>query len=194
MSYLSLTGGWITRGAPFVLAALLLAVLVHIVTILILPAVAGRNGAQILLARANGATVHVIQPARPGDAATPFADPAAALAVCPFDLGEGLFRVRAQVGDAFTSLVVLGPAGEVVHGISDKAAVRRSIDVLIGTDTQIRAVEAQDGEERQTQEVRFRVPMARGLIVVRSLASRAADAAAVTDGLRRTQCGVAAES
>jgi uncharacterized membrane protein len=186
--------GWITRGAPFALAALLLSVFVHVVTILVMPAVAARTGPKLLMARVNGAPLQVIPPGGPGDGVTPFADPAMAIAVCPFDLGEGPFRVRTQAGDAFTSIVVLAASGEVLHGVSDKAAVRRSLDVLIGTDQQIRAAEAQDGEDRQSQEIRFRVPSAPGIVVVRSLAPRAADAAAVTEGLKRTQCGVAAES
>lgn len=189
-----MTGGWLTRGLPFVLAALLLAVLVHVLSILIMPSVAARTGPQLLLARAPGPGVQVFPPARPGAEPTPFADPAMAVAVCAFDLAEGPHRVRVQVGDSFTSLLVMGLSGDVAHGLSDKAAVRRSLDVLIGTDQQIRLAEAQDGEERQTQEVRLRVPMAQGLVVIRSLAPRASDAAAVTEGLKRTQCGVAADS
>lgn len=181
------------RGLPFLLAAVLLSVLVHVISILIMPSVAARTGVQMLLARASGPAVEVIAPARPGDAATPFADPAMALAVCSFDLGDGPFRVRAQAGETFTSLVVVGLAGNVIHGLSDKAAVRRALDVVIGTDQQIRAIDAQDGEERQTQEVRLRVPVTRGLVLVRSLAARASDAAAVTESLRRTQCATLIE-
>jgi uncharacterized membrane protein len=184
----------IAMGAlPFLLGAALLAVLVHVLTILIMPAVAARTGAQLLLARASGPGVQLIPPAVPGDSATPFADPAMALAVCTFDLAEGPHRVRAQTGDHFTSLVVVGAAGEVLHGLTDKAAVRRSLDVLIGTDQQIRAAEAQDGEDRITQEVRLRIGAQRGLVVLRSLAPRAAEAPAAQEVLRRVQCGVAAE-
>jgi uncharacterized membrane protein len=187
-------GGWFTRWLPFVLASALLGVFVHIVTILILPAVAGRAGAQLLVARVSGAGPHVIPPAKPGDTATPFADPAMAHAVCPFDLTEGPFRARTIAGEAFTSLVVIGPTGEILHGLSDKAAIRRVLDVIIGTDQQIRAIEATDGEDRVVQEVRLRLPVTRGLVVVKSLALRAADADAVTDNLRRTQCGAVAET
>jgi uncharacterized membrane protein len=178
---------------PFALGAALLAVLVHILTILIMPAVAARTGAQLLLARAAGPGVQLVPPARPGDSPTPFADPAMAIAVCAFDLGEGPHRIRAQTGDHFTSLVVVGASGDVLHGLTDKAAVRRSLDVLIGTEQQIRAAEAQDGEDRVSQEVRLRVSVQRGLVVMRSLAPRAADMPAAEEALKRAQCGVAAE-
>jgi uncharacterized membrane protein len=184
----------VLRGLPFVLAAGLLAVFVHIVSILIMPAVAARTGAQLLQARAGGAGgPQVIPPGWGGELPTPFADPAVAVAVCAFDLSEAPFRVRAVAGDGFTSLVVVSLSGDVVHGLSDKAAVRRSLDVLVGTDPQIRAAEALEVEDRQTQDVRLRVPMTRGMVVVRALAPRAADAAAVTENLRRTQCGTVAE-
>ncbi len=175
---------------PFALGAALLAVLVHIS-----PSSSCRPWRPARGAAAAGAGrgpgVQLVPPARPGDSPTPFADPAMATPSAPSISGRGRTDSRPD-GDHFTSLVVVGASGDVLHGLTDKAAVRRSLDVLIGTEQQIRAAEAQDGEDRISQEVRLRVSVPRGLVVMRSLAParrtccppRSAEAA---------QCGVAAE-
>jgi uncharacterized membrane protein len=138
--------------------------------------------------------MHIVPPAAPGAAATPFADPAMATAVCAFDLTEGPFRVRAQTGETFGSLVLLSSAGVMLHGLSDKAATRRVLDVLIGTDQQMRQIEAQDSDDRPAQEIRLRIEPTRGLVAVHALVARPSDRTAVTEMLRRTQCATAAES
>lgn len=185
-------GAAFLRYSPFAVAAVLLAVLIHILSVLVLPAVAMRTSGGLLAVRAGSEGIRVLPPGAPS-AATPFADPAMVTAICPFDLADGAFRIRAQMADSFTSLVILSPSGAVLHGITDKAATRRVLDVIVGTNLQIRTLEGQDPDDRPAQEIRLRVPAGQGLAVLRSLAARPSDAAAVTEILRRTQCGVAAE-
>lgn len=186
--------GIFVRFAPFLLGAGLLTVFVHILTILVLPAVATRTAGHRLQALASGPGVHIVPPPTPAEAATPFADPAMATAICAFDLADGPFRVRAQTGENFGSLVVLSSAGVVLHGLTDKAATRRVLDVLVGTDQQMRQIEAQDSEDRPAQEIRLRIGPTKGLIVLHALVARPSDRAAVTDLLRRTQCATAVET
>ncbi len=186
--------GAIVRFAPFLLGAVLLTALVHILTILVLPAVATRTAGHRLQALAAGPGVHLAPPAASPEAATPFADPAMATAICAFDLADGPFRVRAQMGESFGSLVVLSSSGAVLHGLTDKAATRRLLDVLVGTDRQIRQIEAQDSEDRPVQEIRLRIAPTRGVVAIHVLVARPSDRAAATELLRRTQCGTAAES
>jgi uncharacterized membrane protein len=186
--------GVLLRYLPFAAGAALLAVMVHILTVLALPGAALRTAGQLLAARAGDAGPQLLPPAAPGVEATPFADPAMVVAVCGFDLADGPFRIRAQMGDWFSSLVVLSPKGAVVHGLSDKAATRRLLDIVLATDQQIRALEAQDPEDRPPQEIRLRMPIARGAAVLRSLAPRASDLPTVTETLRRAQCGIVQDS
>ncbi|MGL4243398.1 MAG: DUF1254 domain-containing protein [Beijerinckiaceae bacterium] len=185
--------GLLLRYLPFAAGAVLLAVMVHILTVLAMPAVAMRTSGQLLQARAGDAAPQVVPPPAPGGELSPFADPAMVTGVCGFDLADGPFRIRAQMGDWFSSLVVLSPKGAVVHGLSDKAATRRLLDVVLATEQQIRALEAQDPDDRPPQEIRLRMPIARGVAVLRSLAPRASDVASVTETLRRAQCAVLAE-
>jgi uncharacterized membrane protein len=180
--------GAILRYAPFAAGAGLLAVLVHILTVLAIPSVALRTSGHLLAAQAGESGVQILPPALPGAEATPFADPAMATALCAFDLTDGAFRIRAQMGEAFTSLVILSPKGQVVHGLSDKAAIRRILDVVLATEPQLKALEAQDADDRASQEIRLRMPIARGVAVLRSLALRPSDAAAAAETLKRMQC------
>jgi uncharacterized membrane protein len=190
---MSVMTGLLLRYAPFAAGAALLAVLVHILAVLAMPTVALRNAWRILAAKAEGAGHHLLPAARPGSETTPFADPAMATAICRFDLSDGPFRIRASMGDAFTSLVILSSTGAVVHGVSDKAAQRRLLDVVLATDQQIRQLESQDPEDRVVQEIRLRLPAPQGIAVLRSLAARPSDARAAMDVVRRMQCATAAE-
>jgi uncharacterized membrane protein len=161
---------------------------VHILTVLVLPKVALRTAGQMLGARSVEAGPRLAAQPLPGAESTPFADPAMATATCMFDLTEGAFRIRAQMGETFGSLVVLGPRGAAIHGLSDKAATRRLLDVVLATDAQLRAIEAQDPEDRPMQEVRLRMPVTRGIAVLRLLVQRPSDQATATETLRRLQC------
>jgi uncharacterized membrane protein len=185
--------GALLRYLPFAAGAVLVAVMVHILAVLTLPDVALRTAGSLLEARAGDTGLRLLPLAAPGVEATPFADPAMVTAVCGFDLADGPFRIRAQMGEWFTSLVVVSPRGAVMQGISDKAAIRRLLDVVLVTDQQLRALESQDPEDRPPQEIRLRVSVARGFVVLRSLAPRASDLPAVTDVVRRAQCAAMAE-
>jgi uncharacterized membrane protein len=180
--------GALIRYAPFAAAAVLLAAMVHILTVLAMPRVALRTAGQMLAAHPAEAGPQLAPQHLPGTQATPFADPAMAIATCQFDLKEGPFRIRAQMGETFGSLVILDPRGGAIHGLSDKAATRRLLDVVLATDMQLRAIEAQDPEDRPVQEVRLRMPVTRGVAVVRMLVPRPSDQATVTETLRRLQC------
>jgi uncharacterized membrane protein len=181
-------GALLLRYAPFLAGAGLLAVFVHILTVLAIPNMALRTSGHLLAARAGEQGVQLLPAAAPGREAGPFADPAMATAVCAFDLTEGGFRIRMQTGESFASLVILSPKGQVIHGLSDKAATRRMLDVALVTEQQQRALEAQDPEDRPVQEIRLRMPVAKGVAVLRALAPRPSDASAAAETLRRAQC------
>jgi uncharacterized membrane protein len=176
------------RIAPFALAAVLIAVVVHVLSVLSMPALAMRTSSHLLASRLGTDGSRLLPPARPGAEPTPFADPAMVTALCAFDISEGPFRMRAAMTDAFTAMTVLSDRGVVVHGLTDKAATRRQLDVVLVTEQQLRILESQDPEDRPPPEIRLRMSVLRGVIVLRGLAPRASDVAAVTDVLSRTQC------
>ncbi len=136
--------GVVLRITPFALAALLIAVIVHVVSVLTMPALAMRTSSHILASRAGGEGLRLLPMVRPGAEQTPFADPAMVTALCAFDITEAPFRIRAAMTDAFTAVTVLSDKGAVIHGLTDKAATRRQLDVVLATEQQLRVLESQD--------------------------------------------------
>jgi len=174
------------RYAPFALGALLVAGIVHIATILLVPQVASRNAAARLSA---GAPVNALLAP---DAATgpplPFADPAAVTAICRFDLDEGPLRLRVPTGEAFLSVVVLSPTGRVMLALTDRAATRRQLNIVLATPEQQRQLEAQDADDEPVQDLRVRLPQTRGVVVMRQLALREAEKRPAAAALARAAC------
>jgi uncharacterized membrane protein len=186
--------GLLLRYSPFILGAALSSVLLHILILLVLPLVAPRTSGQLLADRAvlgdraGQSALSVLAVSRPGAQAYPFADPAMVTALCAFDLTEGPFRIRTSTGEAFLSLAVLSPAGRVLHALSDKAATRRMLDVVLVTEQQQRALEAQDPEDEAVQELRLRMTAPKGTVLLRTFAPRPSDIAAARELLGRAEC------
>jgi uncharacterized membrane protein len=178
------------RLAPFGLGALIVAGIVHIVAILLVPHLAGRNAAARLAA---GAEVNALAVLPPVMAATdplplPFADPAQVMAHCPFDLEDGPVRLRVPTGDAPLSVVVLAPSGRVLLALTDRAAIRRVLNVVLATPEQMRQIESQDPDDEPVQELRIRMGQMRGVAVVRALALRDAEKRPLAASLARATC------
>jgi uncharacterized membrane protein len=72
--------------------------------------------------------------------------------------------------------------------LSDKVATRRTLDVVLVTDTQLRALEAQDPEDEPVQELRLRMSVPKGTVVLRAFAPRPSDADTARELLGRAQC------
>jgi uncharacterized membrane protein len=180
--------GALFRFMPFVLGALLLAGLVHVLAVLLLPALA-QDAAAARLAR--GANLHQMEVVPAGSGLSqdmPFADPFIMSAVCRFDVSEEPLRLRIATGDHFMSMLVITETGRINLGLTDKAASRRQLDVLLATPAQIRQLEAQDPEDEPVQELRVPLPAPRGLVVLKALRPLASDGESVRAVLARANC------
>ncbi len=152
-------------------ATALVAAIVHITSIFLLPAVAQVDSYSRLAPLLNeDGGFRVLPGATPGSDALPFADPGTVLAVCRYDLRKGPFRVRIGIdNEALTSLSFRSRSGNVFHVLTDRAALRGRLDVLLGTAAQIDAAEAADTDDSPTRDVRLVAPTAMGLIFVRAM-------------------------
>lgn len=174
---------------------LILAGIVHLVAVLTLP----RLGEHSAWQRLEGATslnqtVTFARPDAPGsgEVATPDdfgrdLDPAATQALCRFDLTEGPVRVTLPVGALPQSLSVHGERGGVVYAVSDKAATRGQLVLVLFTQRQLDDLEAREDVDDPSTDLRVVVPGARGLVLVRALAlfpSQQAQAEAAVAALR----------
>ncbi len=188
--------GWPARLKGLVLltlAALVLAGIVHIVTVLMIPALSERDAASAYLGLGVAGRAELVSGAgaTPGLPAPREADPAVATAVCGYDLGSGPMRVVARTGTLPLGLTLHRRGGGVIYAITDRAAIRGVVEFLVMTEEQLDARVARDEEGQTSRELRVVSDTVQGLIVARALAplpSDLADAEALATGVA---CGLA---
>jgi uncharacterized membrane protein len=178
------------RALPYLTALLLVAGLVHVAIILLAPRVSAIHAHARMTADAQVNVLEQLPPVREGERSlpTPFADPAMVTALCRFDLTEGPVRVRVATGDTFLSVSILGPNGRVLTSMTDKAATRRQLNIVLLTAEQQRQLESQDPDDEPVQDLRIRLQETRGVALIRGLALREADKGAMAAALARTLC------
>ncbi|MGA2638113.1 DUF1254 domain-containing protein [Methylocella sp.] len=155
------------------LAVLCVAGLVHILAVFNLPKFE-RNGAFgriAALTKASGLTL--LPRVAPGAEWAPFSDPALAQGACRFDLTHNPMRLRGEIdGDRMLTLSFRTPAGDIFYSMTDRAAQRGTIDVLLLTADQLETLEAEtDEDEPAPQELRLVAPTTKGFVLVNALAA-----------------------
>jgi len=178
---------------PWAAATLVVAAIVHVVSILLMPEVAPRAALTRLSEIARDAEltpngVVLLPAAAPGVEPLPNEDPAFAEGACLFDLAEGLLRVRASGdGDDFLGLSFHSAGGRVFHAMTDRSMIKGEIEFIVGLAAQIEELENED-EEAPPQEVHLTAPARRGFVLIRSLAKRPSDMARARERLRNVTC------
>ena len=159
-----------TRWLLWTLAGLILGGIVHLGTILVLP----RTASQDAYARLSPITpvnaVTAIPRPTPAKAVLPYMDPAFAVAVCRYDLGNGPMKLTAPVSQAYTSVTFYTRLGVAYYGINDRAAGRRTIELYLMTKSQHDAM-PEDTEVTAADRLIIDSPTTTGLIVLRALST-----------------------
>lgn len=176
---------------PWAAATLLIAGIVHIVSVLLMPAVAPQTAyARLLRAVGDTPTEGLVKlaTAAPGAEPLPFEDPAFAEGVCVYDLSRGLLRVSTPADGAdFLALSFHSGGGRLYHAITDRAAIKGKIDIVIGDEKQMDALQGA-ADEAPPQEVRLTSPTKRGFVLVRAFAKRAMDQTRARERLDAVRC------
>ncbi|RYE35381.1 MAG: hypothetical protein EOP23_01205 [Hyphomicrobiales bacterium] len=175
------------------LAGLILAGIVHIVTILAVPALSLHDAGHAY--RELGGEGHAEPIPAPGNArgvpALREADPNVVTAICNYDLAAGPMRVVARTGTLPLGLTLHRQGGGVLYAITDRAAIRGTLEFLVMTEAQRDERIAADEEGETSRELRIVSDTEQGLIVARvlmPLPSDRADAEALATGVA---CGLA---
>ncbi|MCZ8044046.1 MAG: hypothetical protein O9330_16375 [Beijerinckiaceae bacterium] len=172
-------------------AGLVLAGIVHIMTILLIPVLSASDAAHAYGTLGTGGQAELIA-SDPRNLPLPReADPATVTAICSYDLRAGPMRVVARVGMLPLGLTLHRQGGGVVYAITDRAAVRGVVEFVVMTEEQRDERVARDEEGEAARELRVVSDSEQGLIVVRVLArlpSDRADAEALASGVA---CGMA---
>ena len=182
-----------TRFVMATLAGLILAAIVHIVTVLAIPALSQRDAAHAY--RELGTEGHAEMAPSPGNArglpALREPDPNVVTAICSYDLSTGPMRIVARTGTLLLGLTLHRQGGGVLYAITDRAAIRGTLEFLVMTEAQRDERIAADEEGETSRELRIVSDTEQGLIVARvllRLPSDKADAEALATGVA---CGLA---
>lgn len=175
------------------LAGLVLAAIVHIITILAIPALSQRDAAHAY--RELGTEGYAEPIPAPGNIrglpALREADPNVVTAICSYDLSAGPMRIVARTGSLPLGLTLHRQGGGVLYAITDRAAIRGTLEFLVMTEAQRDERIAADEEGETSREFRIVSDTEQGLIVARvllRLPSDRADAEALATGVA---CGLA---
>ena len=175
------------RLALWLLGGLLLGGIVHLATVLMLPAMATQDAYARVSAVAPINAVIPIPPPTPEKAVMPFMDPAFAVSVCRYDLARGPLKFSVPISPAYTSVSFYTRSDVAYYAINDRAAGRRVIELDLMT-TEQRAALPENEEITAADRLIVTSPTTTGLIVIRALAPEPGLVAAARAALAAAQC------
>ena len=175
------------RLALWLLGGLLLGGIVHLATVLMLPAMATQDAYARVSAVAPVNAVIPIPPPTPEKAVMPFMDPAFAVSVCRYDLARGPLKFSVPISPAYTSVSFYTRSDVAYYAINDRAAGRRVIELDLMTTDQ-RAALPENEEITAADRLIVTSPTTTGLIVIRALAPEPGLVAAARAALAAAQC------
>jgi uncharacterized membrane protein len=156
-------------------AVLIVAGIVHIVSILAMPRLAPENPYARIATQTPVNQFVILPSVGPGAAALPYEDPASVLGACRFDLTRGPVRLRGQLlPESLVLLSFHSRYGRTFYAMTDRSALRGRIDVVVATRDQLDEIESHDNEDELPQELRLEAPTLQGFMLVRALAERPA--------------------
>ena len=179
------------RLAMTTLAGLVLAGIVHIVTVLLIPTLSVQDAAHAYGTLGAAGRAELVTVAGGPSPAVLEADRQAVTAVCAYDLANGPLRVMAKTGALPLGITLHRRTGGVLYAITDRAAIRGVVEFVVLTEAQHDERVADDEEGETSRELRVVSDSERGLVVIRVLAKLASDrpdAEALAAGV---QCGPA---
>ncbi len=182
-----------SRAAYFLLATLcglMLAGMTHLSAVLAIPWLAENDAFARLRSTLSADRSELV--AAPGDQSTwlPYPDPNVAVATCAYSLDEGPVRVSARTGPLFQSLSFHARGGGVYFAITDRAAVRGVLEVVVMTRRQLDEALAAEDPEDPSRDVRIVSPTREGLVVIRVLAAFHSQRPEATEAARSVACTI----
>ena len=163
----------LAAGLLWCLGVLCVAGIVHILAVFNLPKLERAEPLARIAALTKRSELTLLPQAVPGAEWAPFSDPALAQGACLFDLTHGPMRLSGEIdGDKMLTLSFRTPAGDIFYSMTDRAAQRGRIDVLVLTPEQLETLEAEtDEDEPAPQELRLVAPTTKGFVLVNALAA-----------------------
>ncbi|MCP1535063.1 DUF1254 domain-containing protein [Methylorubrum extorquens] len=179
---------WLATACGLVIAGI-----VHIATVLAIPRFS--EGDAFTRARASETLDHPLRihglagaPAANGEW-LPNPDPAVSVGVCSYDLDDGPMRVSAQAGSLMLSVSMHSRRG-AFYAVTDQAAVRGGLDLVVMTRAQFDEALANDVAGEVTRDVRIVAPARRGFAAVRVIAALPSERAVADAAVQAVSCTI----
>lgn len=151
--------------ALMLLAILMVAGIVHIVSLLLVPLVAPDDAYARLVTFVPEGGVRLLPRAASAGDPLPDRDPALATAVCRYDLGTGPLRVSAGLADeGFVALTLHARSGVAFYGLTDRAGNAGKLDLVVMTPEQRDDAVARDSADAPIRDVRVVAPESSGFV------------------------------
>ncbi|AVT75909.1 membrane protein [Rhodopseudomonas palustris] len=153
-----------------IIAGLVLGGIVHLVTVLVLPRIAGQDAYARLAPLTQVNAVTQLPDITPDNAPLPLLDPAFAMAVCRYDLSKGPIKLAVPVSQAYTAVSFYTRSEVAYYAINDRSAGRKVIELDLMTAEQ-HAELPEDEDVTSADRLIIDSPTPTGLIVMKALAS-----------------------
>ena len=150
---------------------LVLAGIVHLAAVLAMPWLSERDAFSRLRSTLTADKSEIIAAPAATDTWLPQPDPALAVSACAYNLDEGPVRISAQTSSLFQSLSFHAKASGVFFAITDRAAIRGILDLVVMTRRQLDEALATEDQDEPSRDVRIVAPQREGFVVVRVLAA-----------------------
>jgi len=172
------------------LCGLVLAAGVHIAVVFMAPSFAENDAFGRLQDTLTEDQAQIVS--SPGGGATwlPLPDPATAVAACAFDLSDGPVRVTAKTGQDFLSFSFHTKTRGVFFAVTDRAAIRGELELVVMTPRQLDEARAAEDENEPNRDVRIVAPQEQGYIVVRVAAPYPSERAQAEEAAKAVTCTV----
>jgi uncharacterized membrane protein len=158
------------------LCGLVLGGIIHIAVILMVPWLAHNDAVSRFGDLGTEGRAERILP-RPGEAPVVDLDPATIVAACGYDLSEGPIRIAARAGASPLAISIHPRGGGVAYAITDRAAIRGTLEFVMLTPTQLADRIGRDDDGSGARELRVTLSRLQGIVVARALARRPSDRA-----------------
>jgi uncharacterized membrane protein len=170
-----------------IVAGLVLGGIVHLVSVLALPRIAGQDAYARLTPLTTVNEVAQLPEISPDKAPLPFLDPAFAMEVCRYDLSNGPIKLTVPVSQAYTAVSFYTRSEVAYYAINDRSAGRKVIELDLMTAAQ-HAELPEEEDVTSADRLIIDSPSTTGLIVMKALASEPGLMAQARAALKSATC------
>ncbi|MCP4381570.1 MAG: DUF1254 domain-containing protein [Hyphomicrobiales bacterium] len=150
----------------FAFGGLLLAGVIHIVSVMLVPQFATNDAWSAMKAFGRDDIFHVLPRAEAGAEPLPSLDPHMLYAVCRFSLADDPMRVTASLPNDFWSIAVFDRRGRNRFSLNQRSAERSELDLTVITPVQMAQLR-QDPPEALETAIVVELPLETGFVLIR---------------------------